>query len=43
MGAAGEQTQADAITSGERGPLDLPVEDDELLAEQGVFGQQDRA
>lgn len=40
LSAAGQKTQTDAIAGGECRTFDLPVEDDELLTEQGVFGHQ---
>jgi hypothetical protein len=39
-GEARQEEQAEAIRRGKRGPLDLAPEDDELLPEEGIFGDQ---
>ena len=39
-GQAGQEHQSPAVTRGEMGAFDLPIKDDELLAQQCVFNEQ---
>ena len=38
--AAGQQDEPETVGTREAGPLDLPMEDDQLLSEQGVLGPE---
>jgi hypothetical protein len=40
LGAASQQHQAKAVSGGQLGTFDLVVEDNELLAKHGVFGNE---